>query len=295
MLSRRQDAANDRRVAAIYNLSRQTEWFGCELEMMGRQIADLSAEIEDIRLTILTMVRDKQTYCDAGNRGVCGGIREGRGGRGPGGVPHQGSPQPPSGDEDGEETVSEVNPFDDFSPLHVEANPFAAYGGHRCEEAAFARGYRARRNWGLDCEYGQWEGPFSVDIPTFDIEQVEEPPVTKKNLCRDMGIDENAVVGMDIDDCKIRSASVSIDIYSDIDASIVCDSCDMCYHVFCVGSDPKGRCARSWLCLRVLVFVADGGKTVVVVSLFDENKENVALVGRRSTFVSAPASKVKPS
>ncbi|GER47237.1 haloacid dehalogenase-like hydrolase superfamily protein [Striga asiatica] len=186
-----QDAANNRRVAAIYNLSRRAEWFGRELETMGRDIADLSAEIGDIRLTIRTMVRDKQKYRDVGNRGVRGGFRGGSGGRGPSGAPRRRSSQPPFGDEDGEETVSEVNPFDDFPTPHVEADPFVAYDGRdmrrwgqvfvdgddrgRHEEAAFVGGYRARPDWGLDREYSQWEGPFRVDIPKFDSEQVDGP------------------------------------------------------------------------------------------------------------------------
>ncbi|GER53440.1 30S ribosomal protein S20 [Striga asiatica] len=137
------------------------------------------------------------------------------------------------------ELVSPEDPFNDFPTPHVEADPFAAYGGRdmrrkvpvfwdgdnqrddigKREEATFARGYRARHAWGLDREYGQWEGPFRVDIPKFVSEQVEgllydgppifdeEPPVTEKNLCGDMGIVENAVVGMDGDDRKIRSGS----------------------------------------------------------------------------------------
>ncbi|GER29203.1 PHD finger protein ALFIN-LIKE 1 [Striga asiatica] len=100
-----------------------------------------------------------------------------------------------------------------------------------------------------------------------------------------MGIDENAVVCMDGDGFKIRSGSLLIDVYSDIDTSIACDSCDMWYQVFCLRIDPKGRCVGSWLCPRVSVYVADDGETAVVVSLFDENQECVALVGRRSTFV----------
>ncbi|GER33796.1 collinsiaXVI-like protein [Striga asiatica] len=154
---------------------------------------------KEVCLTVNNVVEDLQTNRDAGNRSVRGGVHGGRGGRGPGGVPRRRSPQPPSG----EETVSEVNSFDDFPIPHFEANPFAAYGGRRREEATFAGGYRARHDWGLDREYGQWEDPFRVDIPEFDSEQVdgplydgtlildEEPSVTEKNLCGYMGVDEN--------------------------------------------------------------------------------------------------------
>ncbi|GER29587.1 villin-like 1 [Striga asiatica] len=75
---------------------------------MGREIADLFAEIRDIRLTIRTIVWDKQTYRDAGNRGMRGGFCGETGGRGLSGVPRWRSPQPPSGDEDGEETILEA-------------------------------------------------------------------------------------------------------------------------------------------------------------------------------------------
>ncbi|CAA0838233.1 Uncharacterized protein SHERM_04842 [Striga hermonthica] len=125
-------------------------------------------------------------------------------------------------------------------------------------------------------------------------------------------IDENAVVCMDGNGCKIRSGSVSIEADSDIDTSIACDSCDKWYHAFCVGFDPEGSCDSSWLCPRcndkgpneldnvslrksylnslevancgfvdgaslsgrVLVSVADDGETAVVVSLIDENQES---------------------
>ncbi|GFP79301.1 uncharacterized protein at4g10930 [Phtheirospermum japonicum] len=63
-------------------------------------------------------------------------------------------------------------------------------------------------------------------------------------------IDENAVVCLDGDDCKIRSGSVTIEEDSDIDTSIACDSCDRWYHAYCVGFDPEGNCDSSWLCPR---------------------------------------------
>ncbi|KAL6578737.1 hypothetical protein OROMI_008953 [Orobanche minor] len=97
-------------------------------------------------------------------------------------------------------------------------------------------------------------------------------------------IDENAVVCLDGDGCKIRSGSVAIEEDSDIDTSIACDSCDKWYHAFCVGFDPEGSCDSSWLCPRCTldkgpntsfsgrVSVADDGETAVVISLLEENQ-----------------------
>ncbi|XP_042024276.1 uncharacterized protein At4g10930-like isoform X2 [Salvia splendens] len=126
-------------------------------------------------------------------------------------------------------------------------------------------------------------------------------------------IDENAVVCLDGDGCKIRSGSVEIGEDSDIDTSIACDSCDKWYHAFCVGFDPEGTCEGSWLCPgciiaeaqqrserasvsrinyqngigntggdylaeasfsgRVSVSVADDGETAVVISLVEGNQK----------------------
>ncbi|KAL2547612.1 uncharacterized protein Fot_09142 [Forsythia ovata] len=66
-------------------------------------------------------------------------------------------------------------------------------------------------------------------------------------------IDENAVVCLDGDDCKIRSGLIAIEEDSDIDTSIACDSCDKWYHAFCVGFDPESTCENSWLCPRCVV------------------------------------------
>lgn len=125
-------------------------------------------------------------------------------------------------------------------------------------------------------------------------------------------IDENAVICLDGDGCKIRSGSVTIDEDSNLDTSIACDSCDTWYHAFCVGFDTEGTCENSWLCPRcvanenprttnvipvmrpsnhfclendksdgfidaafsrkVSVSVADAGETAVVVSMVDENQ-----------------------
>ncbi|KAG8382120.1 hypothetical protein BUALT_Bualt05G0043500 [Buddleja alternifolia] len=127
-------------------------------------------------------------------------------------------------------------------------------------------------------------------------------------------IDENAVVCLDGDGCKIRSGSVAIEEDSDIDTSIACDFCDKWYHAFCVGFDPESTCDSSWLCPRcsigkapqkpdrlsvlrnsyhdgleiaagnfleeasfsgrVSVSVADDGETAVVVSLIEGNERN---------------------
>ncbi|RAL50988.1 hypothetical protein DM860_005344 [Cuscuta australis] len=130
-------------------------------------------------------------------------------------------------------------------------------------------------------------------------------------------IDENAVVCLDGDGCKVRSGSAGIEDDSNLDTSIACDSCDIWYHAICVGFDPEGTCENSWLCPRcvsdnvpgkldvskshnqcnletassnpstedvlsgkVCVSVADDGETAIVVSMIDGYHEAEALDGQ---------------
>ncbi|XP_062074592.1 uncharacterized protein At4g10930 isoform X2 [Humulus lupulus] len=66
-------------------------------------------------------------------------------------------------------------------------------------------------------------------------------------------IDENAVICLDGDGCKIRSGSATTEGDSNLDTSIACDSCDIWYHAFCVGFDPEGTSENTWLCPRCVV------------------------------------------
>ncbi|XVF10393.1 hypothetical protein REPUB_Repub07fG0178800 [Reevesia pubescens] len=63
-------------------------------------------------------------------------------------------------------------------------------------------------------------------------------------------IDENAVICLDGDGCKLRSRSTTIEGDPNLDTSIACDSCDLWYHAFCVGFDPEGTSEDTWLCPR---------------------------------------------
>ncbi|KAM7259997.1 hypothetical protein ACFE04_015738 [Oxalis oulophora] len=63
-------------------------------------------------------------------------------------------------------------------------------------------------------------------------------------------IDENAVVCLDGDGCKIRHGSASIEESQSLDTSIACDSCDVWYHAFCVGFDTDDTSEDTWLCPR---------------------------------------------
>ncbi|KAF5460535.1 hypothetical protein F2P56_020399 [Juglans regia] len=121
-------------------------------------------------------------------------------------------------------------------------------------------------------------------------------------------IDENAVICLDGDGCKIRSGSVTIEGDSNLDTSIACDSCDIWYHAFCVGFDSEATSESTWLCPRcvpqesgvvltqrpnnergpedancesfvedafagkVSISVADAGETAVVISMVGENQ-----------------------
>ncbi|XP_027342379.1 uncharacterized protein At4g10930 isoform X2 [Abrus precatorius] len=124
-------------------------------------------------------------------------------------------------------------------------------------------------------------------------------------------IDENAVICLDGDGCKVRNGLATIEGDSGLDTSIACDSCDTWYHAFCVGFDTEGTSESTWLCPRcvadeiskgssnsierttvecnpdnsnsecqdedsfsgkVSVSVADTGETAVVVSMVDRNK-----------------------
>ncbi|XP_061350931.1 uncharacterized protein At4g10930 [Gastrolobium bilobum] len=124
-------------------------------------------------------------------------------------------------------------------------------------------------------------------------------------------IDENAVICLDGDGCKVRSGLATIEGDSGLDTSIACDSCDIWYHAFCVGFDTEATSDSTWLCPRcvvdevskgtdansiqratgesnpensnsechaedsfsgkVCVSVADSGETAVVVSMVDRN------------------------
>ncbi|XP_047152573.1 uncharacterized protein At4g10930 isoform X2 [Vigna umbellata] len=124
-------------------------------------------------------------------------------------------------------------------------------------------------------------------------------------------IDENAVICLDGDDCKVRNGLATVEGDSDLDTSIACDSCDIWYHAFCVGFDTESTSESTWLCPRcvaddvskgatnsrerttmecnadnsnsdchgedsfsgkVSVSVADTGETAVVVSMVDRAK-----------------------
>ncbi|XVF12949.1 hypothetical protein REPUB_Repub08aG0164300 [Reevesia pubescens] len=65
-------------------------------------------------------------------------------------------------------------------------------------------------------------------------------------------IDENAVICLDGDGCKIRSRSTTVEGDPNLDTSIACDSCDIWYHAFCVGFDPEGTSEDTWLCPRCI-------------------------------------------
>ncbi|KAL3499212.1 hypothetical protein ACH5RR_038305 [Cinchona calisaya] len=137
-------------------------------------------------------------------------------------------------------------------------------------------------------------------------------------------IDENAVICLDGDGCKIRSSYTTVDADTNLDTSIACDSCDIWYHAFCVGFDPEGACENSWLCPRciadqvpkklddvpvstlsnqhgaenfrsggageavfsgeVSVSVADAGETAVVVSFVEGNQRTEEPGGEHSTL-----------
>lgn len=119
-------------------------------------------------------------------------------------------------------------------------------------------------------------------------------------------IDENAVICLDGNGCKVRDGSVTIENDPNLDTSIACDSCDIWYHAFCVGFDTEGTCGTSWLCPRcitnensevsrvshrghtlsangecvvedtlsgkVSISIADAGETAVVVSMVERNE-----------------------
>ncbi|XP_062026252.1 uncharacterized protein At4g10930 [Rosa rugosa] len=66
-------------------------------------------------------------------------------------------------------------------------------------------------------------------------------------------IDENSVICLDGDGCKVRSGSAKMEEDSSLDTSIACDSCDLWYHAFCVGFDPESTSENTWLCPRCVV------------------------------------------
>ncbi|KAG9448256.1 hypothetical protein H6P81_014384 [Aristolochia fimbriata] len=126
-------------------------------------------------------------------------------------------------------------------------------------------------------------------------------------------INEDAVICLDGDGCKIRNGVPSTEGDLPLDTSIACDSCDIWYHAVCVDFNPESTFESSWLCPRcvidevpqrsdglathrpgglyveknhgpessveaafsgkVSVAVADAGETAVVVSLVEEEQK----------------------
>ncbi|KAK5812114.1 hypothetical protein F383_13357 [Gossypium arboreum] len=77
-------------------------------------------------------------------------------------------------------------------------------------------------------------------------------------------IDENSVICLDGDGCKVRSLSTTIEGDPDLDTSIACDSCDIWYHAFCVGFDTEGTSEDTWLCPRCVANQASQESGVVL-------------------------------
>nr|GMC99942.1 uncharacterized protein At4g10930 isoform X2 [Ipomoea batatas] len=106
-------------------------------------------------------------------------------------------------------------------------------------------------------------------------------------------IDENAVVCLDGDGCKIRAGSAGIEADSNLDTSIACDSCDTWYHAFCVGFDPEGTCENSWLCPRCIADNIPGKLDVLPVSKSSNQCDPEKANGQIST--SNCSKDIKPS
>lgn len=118
-------------------------------------------------------------------------------------------------------------------------------------------------------------------------------------------IDEEAIVCLDGDGCRVRAGVTTKEEYSSsLDTSVACDSCDLWYHAICVEFNPECTIENTWLCPRcktsgvpaistfcqtspekdvqnsmpnndtalnnkVLVHVADAGETALVVSMVE--------------------------
>ncbi|GMI95529.1 hypothetical protein like AT4G10930 [Hibiscus trionum] len=76
-------------------------------------------------------------------------------------------------------------------------------------------------------------------------------------------IDENSVICLDGDDCKVRSLSTIFEGDPNLDTSIACDSCDIWYHAFCVGFDTEGTSEDTWLCPRCVLNQASEKSDVI--------------------------------
>ncbi|XP_068644257.1 uncharacterized protein At4g10930 [Aristolochia californica] len=66
-------------------------------------------------------------------------------------------------------------------------------------------------------------------------------------------INEDAVICLDGDGCKIQNGVAPVEGDLPLDTSIACDSCDIWYHAFCVGFNPESTSESSWLCPRCII------------------------------------------
>ncbi|KAK2966531.1 hypothetical protein RJ640_019060 [Escallonia rubra] len=115
-------------------------------------------------------------------------------------------------------------------------------------------------------------------------------------------IDEDAVICLEGDGCKVRSGSATIEEDSKLDTSIACDSCDKWYVMRCVADElpqksegtpvmmspnqlsPENasteRLAEAAFSGKMSVSVADAGETAVVVSLVEGSQGTGHLNGK---------------
>ncbi|XP_077251311.1 RING/U-box protein [Tasmannia lanceolata] len=105
-------------------------------------------------------------------------------------------------------------------------------------------------------------------------------------------IDEDAVICLDGDGCKVRSALTTAEEDSTLDTSIACDSCDIWYHAFCVAFDAENTSENSWLCPRCIIDEVPQKSDAVTTQGLDEQQCGQEIGNLEHSFETAFSGKV---